>query len=127
MNIWFFIANPRIANWKDSEKWDKHKEKYNWGIPNNSRDIDKLMKINNKDIILCYTAIKKELVGCCKCLLPCYSGDLDKEDVDPEYINRIGISKIHRLDNPIKLFELKSMSYAPKREVSIFLGVVSVS
>ena len=107
-NIWFFIANPRIANWEDSETWIKHEKKYNWGIPMKSRDLEKLSEVMENDIILCYTAIKKELIGCCRCTLTRYKGNIEKEDVNPEFINRIGISKI-KYRTPIMLEELKSM------------------
>ena len=111
-NIWFFIANPDIAKWEDIKKsyWKKHYGHYNWGIPNKSRDLEKLGNVDIGDIILCYVAYKKKIIGWCKCTLPIYPGDKEKENVDPDFINRIGISDINYFENPIKFDELKQMN-----------------
>ena len=108
INLWFFIANPEIADWEDCKDWIKNEGYYSWGIPNKSKDIENLLKVNENDIILCYRAIKKELIGCCTCKLPPYIGDVETENVNPDFINRIGISKI-KFKTPIKLDELKQM------------------
>ena len=107
--VWFFISNPKIAKWEDSEDWVPHEGHYNWGIPNNSIDLEKLNKVDVNDIILCYHTSDRELIGCCKCTCRIYEGDVDKEKVNPNFINRIGITIINNFDNPVSFENLKQM------------------
>lgn len=102
--VWFFIANPKtISDWDDMKDWPKYKGYYNWGIPNGSRNIIEMKKVEEKDIILCYRAYKKELIGWCKCTHPHYI------DNDANFINRICVSEVENFGKPIKLSELKQM------------------
>ena len=108
--VWFFIANPKIAKWEYSEGWVPHEGHNNWGIPNNSVDMEKLNKLDVGDIILCYHTYDKELIGYCNCTSRIYEGDVDKEKVDPDFINRIGITRINNFDNPVSFEDLKQMN-----------------
>ena len=112
-NAWFFIANPKKAKWEDIKKpyWKKHYGEYNWGIPNKSRDIKLLGQVEVDDLIICYVTGNKKIIGWCKCTLRRYSGDIIKENVDPNFINRIGISEINHFKNPIKLEDLKNEAF----------------
>ena len=108
--VWFFIANPERAKWEVSEGWEPHEGHNNWGIPNNSIDMEKLNKVDVDDIILCYHTSDKELIGCCKCTSRIYEGNVDKDKIDANFINRIGITRINNFDSPVSLEDLKQMN-----------------
>lgn len=105
--VWFFIANPRDdARWQDTKEFEKHDGYIPWGIPDGNRDIKNLQEVGIDDIILCYHAIDKEIIGCCKCKHEPYVDEEEEEG----YSHRIDISEIN-FRNPIGLDELKQIGF----------------
>lgn len=102
--VWFFIANPRdINNWNDTKEsnWVRNEGYIPWGIPDKSRDIDNQKKVEKEDVILCYHAFDREIVGCCRCKRTYYH-----KDENDGHSNHIDISEIN-FRNPISLDKLK--------------------
>ena len=108
--VWFLIANPKTnANWNDTtdtKSWEKHEDYIPWGIPDGNMDLKNLQEVGIDDIILCYHAIDKEIIGCCRCKHEHY---VNQEEEDG-YSHRIDISKINNR-NHIKLDELKQIGF----------------
>lgn len=106
--VWFFIANPKTDNWNDTEDaeyWGRHDGYIPWGIPDKSIDLDNLRNVGKEDVILCYHAIDREIIGCSRCKKTYY----DKNENDG-HRHHIDISDIkHR--NPIKLDKLKHIGF----------------
>ncbi len=107
--VWFFIANPRDdAKWQETKEsnWLRNEGHITWGIPDKSRDINNLNKVDKEDVILCYHAYDREIIGCCRCKHEPY---IDNEEEDG-YSHRIDISEIN-FRNPIGLDELKQIGF----------------
>lgn len=97
MSQGIFIVNPDGSDLKKitSDGWNP------WGIPDKSRDIDNLKKVEKEDFILCYHGFDREIVGCCRCKRTYYH-----KNENDGHSNHIDISEIN-FRNPISLDKLK--------------------
>jgi len=121
MTAWMFIANPKdIANWHETEEpyWDRDKDgNIVWGIPDNSRDVPNIKKVNIGDIILCYHTYYRKIIGVSRCTRRWYPDtardgfgnciDMSPIDFDQPYI------RLKELKNEMFRFIISDYLHAP--------------
>ena len=97
------MLNGKIQRGSD---WEKHKGHIPWGIPDESKDIEKLERVMEGNIILCYDAAPKtEIRGHCICEGRYYD--------NPElgFSSGIYIREFNEYVNPIKFSELRKKGF----------------